>query len=122
MPVLTTELQKQNIKHLSLCQAHFSKNFRLTFILNNVKNNSINKDFIMKPTVSRYDRFLNIIYKSYHKDYKGMWNGERSIMILRKGSTTLVPLSQLTDNEISAKLNQLDRESFNTWYRGERPE
>jgi len=47
---------------------------------------------------------LDLIYKNTHRDYKGEYNGERSILALREGGTTIVPLSQLTDAEIESRL------------------
>lgn len=46
---------------------------------------------------------LALIYRHTHKDFKGRMNGERNILVLRAGGTTLIPLSALTDAEIAAK-------------------
>lgn len=47
---------------------------------------------------------LNLIYRHTHRDYKGSGRGAlRSILVLRNG-TCLVPLSELTEAEISYKL------------------
>jgi hypothetical protein len=43
---------------------------------------------------------LTLIYRHMHRDFKGRIDGERTIMIAR-GTTTLVALSELTDAEIA---------------------
>lgn len=50
------------------------------------------------------EKQLALIYRHTHRDYKGNLNGERNILTLRQGGTTLVPLSALTDAEIADKL------------------
>jgi hypothetical protein len=45
-----------------------------------------------------------LIYRHTHRDYKGTVGGEKSILILRNGGTTAVPLSCLTDAEIAERL------------------
>lgn len=47
---------------------------------------------------------LTLIYRHTSKDYKGHLNGEKSILVLRAGGTTLVPLTALTDEEIARDL------------------
>jgi hypothetical protein len=47
---------------------------------------------------------LKEIWKQTHKDYKGLIDGARMIMILRNGATRLVKLDELTDEEISKQL------------------
>jgi len=49
------------------------------------------------------DQQLKLIYRHMHKDYKSRIAGEQYIMVLR-GTTTLAPLSSLTDAEIEIKL------------------
>ncbi len=50
------------------------------------------------------DQKLAAIWKATHADYKGVHNGEKSILVLRSGGTTIVPLSELTDAEIERHL------------------
>lgn len=45
------------------------------------------------------EKFLRKIYTATHRDYKGMLEGERSILVYRNG-TTLVMLKDLTDKEM----------------------
>lgn len=53
---------------------------------------------------------LRLIYKHTHKDYKGKVDGERTILMLRKGvGTVIVCMSQLTDEEIQDGLVYADR-------------
>jgi hypothetical protein len=47
---------------------------------------------------------LTLIYRHTSRDYKGHLNGEKSILVLRTGGTTLVPLTALTDEEIARDL------------------
>lgn len=49
-------------------------------------------------------KLLTLIYRHTPRDYKGRLNGERTVLVLRKGGTTLVPLSALTDEEIHRML------------------
>lgn len=49
------------------------------------------------------DQKLKIVWRKTHRDYKGKFNGVKSIMIWRNGST-LVPLDLLTDAEIEARI------------------
>jgi hypothetical protein len=41
-----------------------------------------------------------LLWAATPTDYKSIWNGKRSILVLRGGGTTLVPLEELTDAEI----------------------
>ena len=50
------------------------------------------------------EKQLALIYRHTHRDYKGNLNGERNILTLRQGGTTLVPMSALTAEEIADKL------------------
>jgi hypothetical protein len=50
------------------------------------------------------DKQLALIYRHTHRDYRGTINGEKSIMTLRNGGSTIVPLSALTDDEIAGAL------------------
>jgi hypothetical protein len=46
---------------------------------------------------------LALIWKHTHRDFRGKFNGERTILVFREG-TCSVPLSTLTDAEIADKL------------------
>lgn len=50
------------------------------------------------------DPDLDLIWKHTHRDYRGTMNGVRTILTLRQGGTTLVPLDGLTDAEKADKL------------------
>lgn len=46
-----------------------------------------------------------LAYRHTHRDFKGrLPNGERTILVLREGGTTLVNLSALTEAELRRKL------------------
>ena len=47
---------------------------------------------------------LQLIWRHTHRDYRGTMKGVRNILVLRRGGTTLVPLSDLTDAEIADRL------------------
>lgn len=47
---------------------------------------------------------LRAIWARTHRDFKGSFAGERTIMIMRNGGTTLVRLHDLTDDEIARLL------------------
>lgn len=47
---------------------------------------------------------LRAIWAATHRDFKGSFAGERTIMLMRNGGTTLVRLHDLTDDEIAARL------------------
>lgn len=49
------------------------------------------------------DQKLALIYRHTHKDYKGTIHGCKTIMVCR-GSTTLVAMTELTDAEIADRL------------------
>lgn len=49
------------------------------------------------------DQKLMIVWKHTHPDYKGMLEGQRSIMVYRQG-TCLVLLKDLTDTEIEERM------------------
>lgn len=55
------------------------------------------------PTITdaNRERLRAEAWRKTCNDYKGHLNGQRSIMILRNGSTQIVYLSELTDEEIS---------------------
>lgn len=55
---------------------------------------------------------LNKIWSSTHKDYKSEKNGKKSVLVMRDGGTTLVPLEDLSDKEVE-KLYQLKEDIFN---------
>jgi len=47
---------------------------------------------------------LDLIYRNTHSDYKGVFsNGVRMILVCR-GSTCLVPLEELTSEEVAKRL------------------
>lgn len=48
------------------------------------------------------DPRLRAVWNATHRDFKGIMNGERTIMIYRNG-TMLVPLTDLTDAEIETR-------------------
>lgn len=50
------------------------------------------------------DQKLKLIYKHNHADFKGILDGEKSLMMWRDSGSCLVPLSQLTDEEIAKEL------------------
>jgi hypothetical protein len=56
------------------------------------------------------DQKLKLVWRETHRDYKGMLNGERSIMVYRQG-TCLVLLKDLTDEEIEARLPRASKET-----------
>jgi hypothetical protein len=41
------------------------------------------------------------IWNATHKDYRGRVIGKRSVLIMHKDKTTLVPLSSLTNKELA---------------------
>jgi hypothetical protein len=47
---------------------------------------------------------LGLIWQHTHADYKSTYSGFKSILVLRQAGTSLVPLSQLTEKEIAARL------------------
>lgn len=49
-------------------------------------------------------RKLNLIWNNKHRDYKSIIKGERYVLALRKGGTSLVPLDSLTDSEIDDEM------------------
>ena len=50
------------------------------------------------------EKTLALIYRHTHKDYKGKIGGCGAIMVLRKGGTSLVMMTDLTDAEIASNL------------------
>ncbi len=69
-------------------------------------NESLSSKF--KPISEYKDKksLLNEIYKNTHKDYKGGGRKfeEKSILLGRSGKTTMVYLTELTDDEIINKV------------------
>jgi hypothetical protein len=53
---------------------------------------------------------LKIVWKHTHRDYKGMLDGQRSIMVYRQG-TCLVLLKDLTDAEIEERIPRALKEN-----------
>lgn len=48
---------------------------------------------------------LKTIWKKTHRDYKGIRaDGTKAILVLRNGGTHSVPLTELTDEEISERI------------------
>lgn len=45
-------------------------------------------------------RLREKVWNRMHKDYRGTTRGKRSVLVLRKGTTTLVGLDSLTDDEL----------------------
>lgn len=50
------------------------------------------------------DPRLAAIWKATHRDFKGVFEGSRQILVLRAGGTCSVPLESLTEAEIADKL------------------
>jgi hypothetical protein len=44
------------------------------------------------------------VYSNTHRDYKGVFNGVKTIMVCRDGGTCLIALADLTDKEIADRL------------------
>lgn len=53
---------------------------------------------------------LKLVWKHTHRDYKGMLEGQRSIMVYRQG-TCLVLLKDLTDAEIEERIPRTLKEN-----------
>jgi hypothetical protein len=53
--------------------------------------------------VTREEKLL-AIWRNTHADFKGKIDGKACILVLREGGTHSVPLTDLTDDEIAAKL------------------
>ncbi|MBE0561836.1 MAG: hypothetical protein IH622_13620 [Ochrobactrum anthropi] len=47
---------------------------------------------------------LKLIWQNTHKDFKGVYEGVKTIMVCRQGATTLVALDNLTEKEIADRL------------------
>jgi hypothetical protein len=45
-----------------------------------------------------------IAWTKTHRDYKTIVDGKKSILLLRNGGTTLVPIASLSDSELSQYL------------------
>ena len=58
------------------------------------------------------DQKLKLVWRHTHKDYKGVMNGERTIMVYRQG-TCLVELKDLTDTEIEERIPRSLKEISN---------
>lgn len=50
-----------------------------------------------------------LVWQHTHRDFRGVTDGVRTVLILRAGGTTLVSLSSLTDDECLAKLTSKER-------------
>lgn len=62
----------------------------------------INKNGVRQMT--NREALIKNVWRNTHKDYKGTYNGIRTIMVLRNGTPTLVALSDLTDEEIASRI------------------
>jgi hypothetical protein len=54
---------------------------------------------------------LKLVWRHTHRDYKGIRNGQRCILVNRDGATVLVPLTDLTSAEIAARLPKQKEQS-----------
>jgi hypothetical protein len=61
----------------------------------------------VEPAFQTPKETLDKVWKRKPKDYKGITNGKRSIMILRDGATRIVPLDELTPEEIERELKYI---------------
>lgn len=57
----------------------------------------------MKNNAEKFAK-LAVVWGRTHKDYRGKVEGKKAILVLRKGGTTLVPLTDLTDKEIADRM------------------
>jgi hypothetical protein len=57
---------------------------------------------------------LEKIYKHTHKDFKGVINGKKSILMNVNGAASIVFLSELTDEQIAEKLKIINKPKL-TW-------
>lgn len=48
-----------------------------------------------------HQKALTLIYRHTHRDYKGNYNGVKSIMVCRGGASCIVPLDELTEAEVA---------------------
>jgi hypothetical protein len=48
--------------------------------------------------------FENLVYKLTHRDFKTKSGGKPKILVLRNEGTTLVPVAELTNRELVARL------------------
>jgi hypothetical protein len=57
-----------------------------------------------KPAAKTFtDAILKAVWRNTHRDFRGVSNGVKTIMVYRQG-TCLVALADLTDEEIQARL------------------
>jgi hypothetical protein len=47
---------------------------------------------------------LAVVWGATPKDYRGKIDGKKAILVLRDGATCLVPLTDLTDKEITRRI------------------
>ncbi|HBN5772101.1 TPA: hypothetical protein MNM60_000917 [Citrobacter freundii] len=59
---------------------------------------------VINAEMAQREMKLNAIWRGTHRDYRSSTDGVRSIMVCR-GATCLVPLSELTDKEINQRSN-----------------
>ena len=60
------------------------------------------------------DKQNALIWKHTHRDFKGVQDGRKSIMILRNGGSTIVPLDCLTDEERVKLLADAEKRELKT--------
>jgi hypothetical protein len=66
------------------------------------------------------DKKLAAIWRHTHRDFKGVTNGVRYILVLRDGGTMSVPLDSLTDAENARKTPKMYAVVENSGYEGEK--
>lgn len=52
------------------------------------------------------EKTLDKIYREMHADYKGKIGDVRTVMVLRSGGSTLIALSDMTDEEIARRIKK----------------
>lgn len=50
------------------------------------------------------EKQLALIWRHTHKDFRGMIGMEKHVLMMREGGTTSVPLTALTEDEITRQL------------------
>lgn len=63
-----------------------------------------NEALVINAEMAQREMKLNAIWRGTHRDYRSSTDGVRSIMVCR-GATCLVPLSELTEKEITQRSN-----------------
>lgn len=54
---------------------------------------------------------LNAIWNATHRDFRGVLDGVRTILVCRKGATVIVALADLTEAEVAARLPRAMRKA-----------